>query len=131
MARLSVSQFSIHTLTKAIVGILIVAAFAFTAALGTLIYYIDEAEGHWERYKQSNAPQEAIYASVLRTLGFGGMVHNFKNSIIRLDTKRAIRARQQAVSTMFELRRLEVADITGETRGGRRVSDQQLRWIDL
>jgi len=115
MARLSVSQFSIHTLTKAIVGILIAAAFAFTATIGSLIYYIDEAERDWEHYKQSNAPQEAIYASVLRTLGFGGMVHNFKNSIIGLDTKRAIKARQQAVSTMFELRRLEVADPTGET----------------
>ena len=115
MARLSVNQFSIHTLTKTIVGILITAAFVFTAAISTLIYYIDDAEIDWKSYKQSSAPQEAIYASVLRTLGYGGMVHNFKNSIIRLDENRAIKARQQAVSTMFELKRLKVADPTGET----------------
>lgn len=106
----SLNNYSIQTLTKAIIGTMIVATVFFGIVGFTSIRFIGNTEDAWNEYKHSNAPRAKALASAVDTIGYGGMIHQFKNYIIRQDAGRIEKVRQSAAVAIFALNRLELYD---------------------
>ena len=61
--------------------------------------------------------QQQILAELSEGFGFGGLIHNFKNYVLRLDGKYADRVRTQAESLSGQLDQYAaLADVTGEEK---------------
>lgn len=108
MMSLSFHNFSIRTLTRAIVGLMIVATIAFTIIGLISVRFIGETEASWQEYKQSNAPRATALTSVVGALGYGGMIHKFKNMVIRQDTSSAEQVKLHAAVAINGLQRLDL-----------------------
>lgn len=96
MKSLSLTNFSIRTLTKAIVSMMILATIVFGVIGVISMRFVGDTETSWQEYKQSNAPRATALASVVGALGYGGMIHQFKNMVIRRDLARAPKVRLHA-----------------------------------
>jgi len=108
MKSLSLASFSIRTLTKAIFGMMIVATIIFGIIGVVSIRFVDNTETSWEEYKQSSAPRATALASVVGAMGYGGMIHQFKNMVIRRDLTRAYKVRYHASVALDGLARLDL-----------------------
>ena len=111
----SLDNYSIQTLTKAIIGTMFVATVFFAIVGFAAIQFVGNTEGSWNEYKNSNAPRAKALASAVDTIGYGGMIHQFKNYIIRQDAGRIEKVRQSAAVAIFALNRLELYDDSPKT----------------
>jgi len=60
-----------------------------TLALGLLtITYFNEAQNHWKEYSQDEVILSKALAELNKNIGYGGLIHNLKNLIIRRDLNR-------------------------------------------
>jgi len=115
MKSLSLTNFSIRTLTKAIVSMMILATIAFGVIGVISMRFVGDTETSWQEYKQSNAPRATALASVVGALGYGGMIHQFKNMVIRRDLARAPKVRLHAAVALQGLERLGLLLDTAES----------------
>ncbi|WP_428543424.1 hypothetical protein [Profundibacter sp.] len=116
MMSLSLNNYSIRTLTRAIVGLMIVATIGF-AIIGVIsMRFVGDTETSWQEYKQSNAPRATALTSVVGAIGYGGMIHQFKNMVIRQDLARAEKVKLHAAVAMYGLQRLDLLLDTTESR---------------
>jgi len=115
MKSLSLTNFSIRTLTKAIVGMMILATIAFGIIGVISMRFVGNTETSWQEYKQSNAPRATALTSVVGAMGYGGMIHQFKNMIIRQDLARAPKVRRHANIALDGLERLDLLLDTAES----------------
>jgi len=106
----SLNEFSIQAITRMIVGTMLVTTVLFGIVGFTSVRFIGNTEGAWNEYKHSNAPRAKALASAVDTIGYGGMIHQFKNYIIRQDAGRIEKVRQSAAVAIFALKRLELYD---------------------
>lgn len=111
----SINEFSILTLTKAIIGSMVLATVFFGVVGFASIRFISSTETSWNEYKYSNSPRAKALASVVGTLGYGGMIHQFKNYVIRQDIGRVEKIRQRAAVALFALNRVELFDNSEQT----------------
>lgn len=111
----SLNEFSIRTLTKAIIGSMAVAIVFFGINGFVTNRFISGTEAAWNEYKYSNAPRAKALESVVGTLGYGGMIHQFKNYVIRQDDGRIEKVRQSAAIALFALDRIETFDGSKQT----------------
>lgn len=111
----SLNDYSIKTLTKAIIGSMVVAIMFFGVVGFTSIRYINETEASWNEYKYSNAPRAKFVETVVGTLGYGGMIHQFKNYVIRQDPGRIEKVHQRIAVALFALERIETYDSSPKT----------------
>lgn len=111
----SLKEFKIQTLIKAIIGSMLIATVFFGIIGFTSIRFIDGTERSWEDYKYSNAPRAKALESVVGTLGYGGMIHQFKNYVIRQDPGRIEKVRQRSAVALFALERIESYDSSKKT----------------
>lgn len=111
----SLNEFSIRALIKVIVGALL-AVTVFFGIVGFISFrFIGNTEVAWNEYKHTNAPRAKALSSVVDTIGYGGMIHQFKNYIIRQDDGRMEKVRQRAAVAFFALNRLELYDGSTQT----------------
>ena len=108
MKSLSLASFSIRTLTKAIFGMMIVATIVFGIIGVISIRFVGDTETSWQKYKQSSAPRATALTSVVGAMGYGGMIHQFKNMVIRRDLARAVKVRHHASVALEGLARLDL-----------------------
>lgn len=111
----SLNKYSIQTLTKAIIGTMFVATVFFAVVGYASLQFIGNTEDSWNEYQYSNAPRAKALASVVDTIGYGGMIHQFKNYIIRQDAGRIVKVRQNAAVALFALSRIEQFDDSKQT----------------
>lgn len=98
MKILSLTNISIRSLTKSIIGMMIIATIVFGITGVYSMRLVGNTQNSWQGYKQSNAPRATALTSVVGSLGYGGMIHQFKNYVIRHDAQR-IKRIEAAVST--------------------------------
>ena len=116
MISLSLNNFSIRTLTRAIVGLMIIATIVF-AIIGVIsMRFVGDTETSWQEYKQSNAPRATALTSVVGSMGYGGMIHQFKNMVIRQDPARAEKVKRHAAIALDGLQRLDLLLDNAESR---------------
>ncbi|WP_456390558.1 methyl-accepting chemotaxis protein [Profundibacter sp.] len=115
MRRPSLSKLSIRALIKVIVGALLAVTVFFGIVGFTSFRFISNTEAAWNEYKHANAPRAKALSSVVDTMGYGGMIHQFKNYIIRQDDGRMEKVRNRAAVALFALKRLELYDGSTQT----------------
>jgi len=108
MKSLSLTNFSIRTLTKAIVGMMVIATIVFGIIGVISMRFVGNTETSWQEYKQSNAPRATALTSVVGAMGYGGMIHQFKNMVIRQDLARAPKVRRHGAVALEGLDRLDL-----------------------
>ena len=108
MKSLSLTNFSIRTLTKAIVGMMVIATIVFGVIGVISMRFVGNTETSWQEYKQSNAPRATALTSVVGAMGYGGMIHQFKNMVIRQDLARAPKVRRHGAVALEGLDRLDL-----------------------
>lgn len=115
MKILSLTNISIRSLTKSIIGMMIIATIVFGITGVYSMRLVGNTQNSWQGYKQSNAPRATALTSVVGSLGYGGMIHQFKNMIIRLDIDRAAKVRHHAAVALDGLARLDLMLETAES----------------
>ena len=73
-----------------LVGLMIIAV---TYVVGTihLTQQVDEINKAWLSFKSQHAEKARLGIALRSTLGYGGMIHDFKNYILRKDFERLAR----------------------------------------
>ncbi len=89
------------------------------------IRFIGNTESSWQDYKQSNAPRATALTSVVGAMGYGGMIHQFKNMIIRQDLARAQKVKLNAAVALNGLQRLNLLLGTAESH----IAIEQIRSV--
>ncbi|MCK5166758.1 MAG: hypothetical protein KAQ66_05545, partial [Rhodospirillaceae bacterium] len=78
---------TINRLGKWLTSFLILTAIITIVTSGVLIREVTNLNTLWLS-SERNVAQKQAYLSVLRgTIGYGGMIHNFKNYLLRRDKK--------------------------------------------
>ena len=108
---------SIKTLSYIILAfIAIYGAFVIYSAR-TISHNINDAKMFWLKYQDISSPRASAYSSIARAMGYGGMIHNFKNYVLRKDAKHIARVRVAAGEALSSLNRYSETALTPEERG--------------
>ncbi len=100
-------DYSIKFLSQSIIGLMIVSGGIFLAASMYSFNTFDQAETSWHDYQESNAPRSLALSAVVNSLGYGGMIHQFKSMVIQTDVARLKDVHSRTAVALFALRRLE------------------------
>lgn len=108
MKKLSFSKTPIRSLTKYITRLMIVASIGFGIVGFITFRFVSNTETSWQEYKISNAPRAITLTWAVGAMGYGGMIHQYKNMIIRLDQARAPKVQHYARIALERLKRLDM-----------------------
>ncbi|MEM8570432.1 MAG: methyl-accepting chemotaxis protein [Pseudomonadota bacterium] len=110
-------DFSIHRLCRMIAWVLACGTILVLFANIYLMSAISDSEQAWEDYEATNSPRAQALSAIVESMGYGGMIHNFKNAVIRLDIDRTIRAREAAGAALQALQRYRQQTEPGNNAG--------------
>jgi methyl-accepting chemotaxis protein len=102
-------------------GSILVAALAITGAVFALCAYlisdktsiVDET---WRQYQDEASVKARAVDSLVTNLGYGGMIHQFKNYVLRHDAKRVRKVNDRAGGAMSALQMYEAAGVSPEEK---------------
>lgn len=100
---------SLKKLSIFVISILVFIAVIFSIGSYRQIKQVDEINTAWLSFKSQHAEKARLEISLRATLGYGGMIHDFKNYILRKDFERLARlqksmgAAQTIVTQYFSL----------------------------
>jgi len=98
------------------VGRLLVATLA-VMVVATLISYafsrdnIGVIDSAWQRFEISRSEKARAVNALSREIGYGGMIHNFKNYLLRADVALATKVRSNINGARFALRNLSLLEL--------------------
>lgn len=92
-----------------IILFLVLVLMAILFSMGTLLLtqQMDEINTSWLSFRAQQAEKARLETSLRATLGYGGMIHDFKNYILRKDFERLVRLQRslgasQAIVTQYK-----------------------------
>ena len=86
----------IRTISYALIGFMIVAGCVIGAASLSTLQEVNDAKAAWDSYNNGAAKKTRIMSDLRDAFGFGGLIHDFKNTVIRRDDSYLQRARDKA-----------------------------------
>ena len=105
---------SVSTLAKYIV-ILIAGTGVFLSAASTYLFFLASgSQEAWRSYQHASATRARAVNSVVSALGYGGMIHQFKNYVLRQDAARVRKVESAAGGVLGALDNLEAMGGTAE-----------------
>lgn len=104
-------QVKVRTLGYLLVGLILIAGVVFVGSSTLIKSELEEASHIWNRY-QDRTSQKARAVDVLVTqLGYGGMIHQFKNYVLRKDKARLSKIRNGGGAALSALDQYESVGI--------------------
>ena len=98
---------SVSTLAKYIV-ILIAGTGVFLSAASTYLFFLaSNSQDAWRSYQHASATRARAMDSVVSAMGYGGMIHQFKNYVLRQDAARVRKVESAAGGVLGALQNLE------------------------
>lgn len=98
---------SVSTLAKYIV-ILIAGTGVFLSAASTYLFFLaSNSQDAWRTYQHASATRARAVNSVVSAMGYGGMIHQFKNFVLRQDAARVRKVESAAGGVLGALDNLE------------------------
>lgn len=82
---------SLKKLSTYVLFILMLVVLSFIAGSIQLNYEVDQLNDDWTSYKSQNSEISRLNTELLSNLGYGGMIHSYKNYILRKDTESLLR----------------------------------------
>lgn len=76
---------TLKQLTMIIVAIVLVAGITIPVGITYLAYEIEEVKTVWRSYQAERGDKSRILERLQAVMGYGGLIHNFKNMVLRRD----------------------------------------------
>jgi len=92
---------------RIVVGIAVLLAIAFATFLYVSYERVSHINTAWQNQQEIDAQKATALADLHRHMGYNGLIHNFKNYILRQDKKYLERAEQNIFSSMVNLEQLD------------------------
>ena len=96
-------------------GILFAGGLIVSTATG-LLNSSERADKNWRTYQEINSQQSTSLALIVKEMGYGGMIHQFKNYIIRKEPEYYNRVKSAAGGTVAALNNYQAAATTHQER---------------
>ena len=96
-------------------GILFAGGLIVSTATG-LLNSSERADKNWRTYQEINSQQSTSLALIVKEMGYGGMIHQFKNYIIRKEPEYYNRVKSAAGGTVAALNNYQAAATTPQER---------------
>ncbi len=93
----------IKSLGTAISGLLMVVAVLVVASSYFTVRQVDQIGRTWERFDKGAAAKADILGNLLGALGYGGVIHHFKDYVLRRDRLRIIKIQEKLFDISFAL----------------------------
>ncbi|MEL6979400.1 MAG: methyl-accepting chemotaxis protein [Pseudomonadota bacterium] len=116
MSRSIASNYSVKTLSVVLISIAAFSGILFSALTLTSMSLMDKAETDWRGYQVINAERTRATSAMIDALGFGGVIHQFKNYVIRRDEGRVETIQMRLGVALGALERLEAIKETPSER---------------
>ena len=97
----------IKTLCNVLIAAMIAAGLLVGGASVSTIEEVNKTKAAWDRYDSGPATKTRILSDLKDAMGYGGLIHNFKNAVIHKDTRlveRALKSRQAAIDLLGAFR---------------------------
>ncbi len=83
-------------LSFVIIGFLFIVGAVFVVSASLIRSKVADSHVYWAHYQDISSPKDRALNSLVSNLGYGGMIHQFKNYVLRKDQKRLRRIRAAA-----------------------------------
>jgi len=83
--------------------LLAVTVVAVVATSFMVIRETGEVDQRWRHFENVSAKKTAYLQQISSSMGYGGMIHQFKNYVLRQDSPRISKARARAESAMLAI----------------------------
>lgn len=97
---------------RIVVGIAALLAIAFATFLYVSYERVSDINTAWQNQQEFDARKATALADLHRNMGYNGLIHNFKNYILRQDKKYLERAEQNVASSLQNLLQLDELEPT-------------------
>lgn len=97
---------SLKRLTGGVTLILVVAGVILSILAVVVRSNVAEAEKKWAVYASENDYQSVLVRNIVGNIGYGGMIHDFKNLVLRGGEDRAARIKNSAGAILADLEQL-------------------------
>ncbi|MQQ09302.1 hypothetical protein GFB49_12615 [Epibacterium sp. SM1979] len=101
-------KLSVRNLSRLMVGLVIGYGIFLSAACFYMFNMIQGSQNAWDAYQKANAPRVQLVNSVASSMGYNGMIHHFKNYVLRQDDPRIQKVQSAAGASLQALNALEV-----------------------
>jgi signal transduction histidine kinase len=88
----------IKTLTIIVVAVLAISAITTATSIYTINNHLSLINDRWGHFRSGPAEKQIIISNLRNALGFGGMIHNFKNFVLRQDRKLILEVESDIIS---------------------------------
>ena len=85
----------IKSLGNAISSLLMVVAVIFVASSYFIVRQVEQIGGTWERFDTGAAAKADILGNLRAAMGYGGVIHQFKNFVLRKDRPRLLKIQEK------------------------------------
>lgn len=117
----SFKKWSVNRIANILFATAIIAGLILSLASVESYRLIISADDRWQNYRTTNGERVRAVGAVIGALGYGGMIHQFKNYVIRGDEKYKRSSRLRAGAALEALERFEAL---GATRVEKRAIEQ-------
>ncbi|WP_135078683.1 methyl-accepting chemotaxis protein [Terasakiella sp. SH-1] len=90
---------------------LLIVGFTSTISAWRISSNIETSKNYWEKYQDISSPKEQAINALLKNLGYGGMIHQFKNYVLRKDQKRIEKIQTAVGASIAALQSYEAAGV--------------------
>jgi len=101
-------------LSFAIIGFLIIVGVVFVVSAALVRSKVADSQVYWGHYQDISSPKDRALNSLVSNLGYGGMIHQFKNYVLRKDSKRLGRIRAAAGAAQGALNAYQAVGVSAE-----------------
>lgn len=101
----------IKTLALIIVSALLLSGVVFISSSVVIRSNVSEADQFWRSYQDDSSAKARALEALVTNLGFGGMIHQFKNYVLRQDTPRVKKIITAAGGALAALKQYEASGI--------------------
>lgn len=105
---------TLSTDSRLVIGIALMLAIAFSAYLYTAYHRVSEINSAWQAQQQQETLKSTALAELYRHMGYAGLIHNFKNYVLRRDETYRQRAEINAALALDAVQQLLALDPTPE-----------------
>ena len=102
------------SLSFVIIGFLVAVGAVFVVSAALIRGKVADSQIYWSHYQDISSPKDRALNSLVSNLGYGGMIHQFKNYVLRKDGKRLGRIRAAAGAAQGALKAYRAVGINAE-----------------
>ncbi len=89
---------SILSMSRYLVALISTIGVLLSAAAIYMFVQINESREAWHSYEHASAARSRALTDVVTSFGYGGLIHHFKNYVIRNDKSHVAKAGQRLVT---------------------------------